>query len=64
MIALQEVRSDEDGQRTQLKELQELLPSYEWSAYKPIQRVNKQPGAPSGWEWEGKEAEYLHMLQV
>ena len=53
MIGLQEVRSDDDGHRTQLTELQELLPDYKWTAYKPIQRVTLQKGAPQGWEWEG-----------
>ncbi|XP_072050505.1 uncharacterized protein [Amphiura filiformis] len=53
VIAFQEVRSDNDGQRTQLTDLQELLPAYQWTAYKPIQKVILPKRAPKGWEWEG-----------
>ena len=54
VIGFQEVRSDTDGQRTQLTELQDLLPEYQWSAHKPIHKVTLPKRAPKGWEWEGR----------
>ena len=55
MIGFQEVRSDANGRKNQLSELQKLIPQYRYMIYHPVTMVTPslRQQEPPGWEKEG-----------
>ena len=52
IVGFRDVRAMEDLKYTQLDELQNIVPHYQYKSFLPLRSVNKRNLKP-GWEWEG-----------